>query len=147
MLFAPYITMQGLGKQAVEFYQTVFSANIERYTFLQCRDAFPTPLPLRCEALIYRAVLTIPGMDGRPVFSFIVADSPVLLFSEGPFTGNRDNLTIEVDHPDKTWIVGTYEKLMQGGKSNYMPQVKPLFPLSCSLIDNFGVCWILNQVP
>jgi uncharacterized glyoxalase superfamily protein PhnB len=76
-----------------------------------------------------------------------MGDSPVLVFDTGinGNPNNRDNISYEISSKDKEWIEKTYNKFLEEGKRNTpLQKKKDEYELSGSVIDKFGICWILN---
>ena len=139
------ITYFGNCKKAIDFYIEVFDiTDVKVTTFGDKSEVFSVDLPNKCKDLIYRAELSI--KSNGYIFSLIMSDSPALLFDTGvnDNPNNRDNVTYEIYTNDKSWVEKTYDKFMEEGKRNIPLQKKDEYELSGSVIDKFGVCWILN---
>lgn len=93
--------------------------------------------------MVYRAELNI--QSDESVFSLVMCDSPSLIFFPGQtgYSNNIDNITYEIKSDDKEWVEMVYNKLLEGGKTNIPLQKKPQYELFGSLIDRFGICWII----
>lgn len=140
------VTFFGNCRKAIDFYTQIFElTEVKIITFSDKSELFNFDLPPKCKDLIYRAELNIKSCDS--IFSIVMSDSPVLVFdsdiSNNP--NNRDNITFEISSNDREWIEKTYNKLLEEGKRNTpLQEKKGEYDLSGSLIDKFGICWILN---
>ncbi len=146
MKISSCVTYFGNCRKAIDFYTQIFDLNeVKVLTFDDKSEVFDFELPPRCKDLIYRAELNI--KSGGSIFSMVMGDSPVLVFDTGinPNPNNRDNITYEISSKDKEWIEKTYNKLLEEGKRNTpLEKKKGEYELSGSVIDKFGICWILN---
>jgi len=139
------ITFFGNCKMAIDFYSQIFDVvDYNIITYGDMPTVFGTDLPDKCKELIYRSELNIKS-DGR-IFTLILSDSPVLLFDTGmnENPNNRDNISYEIWSNDKVWIEKIYTEFLKEGKRNIPLQRKDEYELSGSVMDKFGVCWILN---
>lgn len=140
------VTFFGNCRKAIDFYTEIFQlTEVKVLTFGDRSDSFDFDLPPKCEDLIYRAELNIKSNDS--CFSMIMGDSPVLVFDTGINLNpnNRDNISYEISSKDKEWIEKTYNKFLEEGKRNTpLEKKKGEYELSGSVIDKFGICWILN---
>lgn len=139
------ITFYGNCMKAIEFYKKVFincKTEIIKYSdvadILNLGDVVNGK-----EDLIYQAklIIDIGGCDSI----FTMADSPSLLFLGHSATPNNiDNLTFVIAVDDSKYLETLYDALIDGGKSNILPRINNQGYLEGSLIDQFGVCWILR---
>lgn len=138
------ITYFGNCRKAVDFYMQVFDVtDVKVTTFGDMSEGFSFDVPDKCKDLVFRAELNIKSSDS--IFSLIMSDSPVLVFDTGNGNpNNRDNISYEIFSNDKSWIKKTYDEFMKEGKRNIPLQKKDEYELSGSVMDKFGVCWILN---
>lgn len=145
MKISSYVTFFGNCRDAVDFYKDVFElSDVKIETFEDKSNQFAFELPTKCKNLVFRAELNIKSEDSD--FSIIMADSPVLVFNADMIGNgnNKDNITFEISGKDKEWIEKTYDKLLKGGIRNTPLKNNPgSNDLSGSLIDKFGICWIL----
>ena len=74
----------------------------------------------------------------------MMGDSPSILFNEGPMGNCKDNITINVGCSTKEELLNIYNRLSEGGKNNIRPRLNNEQIFEGSLIDQFGICWILR---
>lgn len=145
MKISSCITFFGNCRKAIDFYSEIFELNeVEFSTFGEKAELFSFELTPECKDLIYRSELNIRSCNS--IFSIVMSDSPVLVFNSGisDSQNNRDNITYEISSKDRAWIERTYNNLLKEGKRNTFLEKKDDFDLTGSVIDKFGVCWILN---
>ena len=146
MKISSCVTFFGNCRKAIDFYTQIFElTEVKILTFGDKSELFDFDLTPKCKDLIYSAELNIKSCDST--FSIVMSDSPVLVFDTGinDNPNNRDNITFEISSKDREWIEQTYNILLDGGKRNTPLQVKNgEYDLSGSIIDKFGICWILN---
>ncbi|MGB7605998.1 MAG: hypothetical protein WBL93_11050 [Lutisporaceae bacterium] len=140
------VTFFGNCRKAIDFYTQIFELNeVKALTFSDKSELFNFDLSPECKDLIYRAELNIKSSDS--IFSIVMSDSPVLIFDSDIKNNpnNRDNITFEISSKDREWIEKTYNKLLEEGKRNTpLQEKKGEYDLSGSVMDKFGICWILN---
>lgn len=138
------ITMYGKCREAIEFYEESFS--IEGKTILTFGDVAEQlnfgDFVQGKENLIYQAKLFFPCKSGK--FLLVMGDSPSILFDEGPMGNCKDNITINIGCSTKEELLNIYNRLSEGGKNNIRPRLNNEQIFEGSLIDQFGICWILR---
>ena len=138
------ITMYGKCREAVEFYEKSFM--IVEKTILTFGDVAEqlnlSSFAQGKENLIYQAKLFFPCKSGR--FLLMMGDSPSVLFHEGSAGSCKDNITINIGCSTKEELLDIYKRLSEGGKNNIQPRLINGQIFEGSLIDRFGVCWILR---
>ena len=142
--FAINITFFGNCKRAIEFYETVFTnSSVEIISFGDVSELLGGD-SLICgkEDYIYSAKFTI--RLEKQEFYLLLADSPSILFSNKGSMNNNDNLTLVIVVEEESLVQDLYYRLLQGGKSNIAPKKNIAGVMEGSLIDAFGVCWILR---
>ena len=146
MKISSCVTFFGNCRKAMNFYSEIFEVTeVKIVTFGDKSEQFNIELTPECRDYIYRAELNIKTGDSN--FSFIMSDSPVLVFNLGnnDSPNNRDNLTFDISSSDKEWIEKTYGELLKEGKRNTpLQSVNHKDDLTGSVMDKFGICWILN---
>lgn len=141
------ITFYGNCMKAIEFYKKVFiNCKTEIIKYADVAEALNLGDTVKGkEDLIYQATLII-NLGGCDTI-FTMADSPSLLFlGQSTTPNNIDNLTFVIAVDDSKYLESLYNALIDGGKSNILPRINNLGYLEGSLIDRFGVCWILRTV-
>lgn len=145
MKISSCVTLHGNCRDAVEFYKEIFKlTEVNIQTFNDKVELFGNNIPNECKNLVYRAELKI--QSDESVFSIIMCDSPSLIFLPGQvgYSSNIDNITYEITSDNKEWTEMVYNKLLDGGKTNIPLQKKLQYELFGSLIDRFGICWIIS---
>lgn len=148
MKISPCINFFGNCKNAIEFYNEIFEAyEIKVVTFYEKSDLFNLNLSHKAGELIYRAEIYI--RNNESTFSFVMGDSPALLFdtrlNDNP--NNRDNITFEIEDNDINWIEKIYYKLLESGKRNTpLKKENDDSIITGSVIDKYGICWILRCI-
>jgi PhnB protein len=133
MKITPYLNFNGNCAEAVEFYEKAFGvkANVMRYS-----DAPPAEgciLPSGTANFVMHACLT--NRNDYTVFlSDVTPDMPTTF-------GNGMSISIELDNADI--VKSTFEKLKEGGTVTMELQKTFWSELFGSLVDKFGVSWLL----
>lgn len=138
------ITMYGMCGEAVEFYEKTFA--IKEKVILTFGDVaeqlnFGNFVQGK-EHLIYQAKLFLTCEKGK--FLLMMGDSPSILFNGGLLGSCKDNITINIGFSTKEELLNIYTKLSEGGKNNIQPRYTNEHIFEGSLIDQFGICWILR---
>jgi len=140
------VTFFGNCRKAIDFYTQIFElTEVKVVTFGDKSELFNFELAPKCKDLIFRAELNIKSCDS--IFSIVMSDSPVLLFDTAINNNpnNRDNIIYEISSKDRDWVEKTYNNLLEEGKRNTpLEEKKGEYDLSGSVMDKFGICWILN---
>ena len=140
------ITMYGNCREAVEFYENCFDiTEKEIVTFGEVADQLNFGSVVQGkENMIYQAKLFFSCTGGK--FMLMMGDSPSILFNDSTNGNCKDNITLNIGFSDKTALSEVYEKLSKGGKNNIQPRVTDQGITEGSLIDKFGICWILRTI-
>lgn len=138
------ITMYGKCREAVSFYGSCFP--VEGKTILTFGDVakrlnFGNYVQGK-ENLIYQAKLLFACTTGK--FLLMMGDSPSVLFNGDSPGSCKDNITINIGCSTKEELLDIYRRLSEGGKNNIKPRLTNEHIFEGSLIDQFGVCWILR---
>lgn len=140
-----YITFHGNCREAALFYKDIFQpADVTITTFKEAMPKLGIDVPAEAEELVFRSELTIK----REGTSFIITfcDSPSLLFMPlDQKSANVDNISLAISCDDKEWLRKVYEKLIDGGKTNIVLRENDEGDMEGSLIDKYGICWILSS--
>lgn len=140
------ITFYGNCMKAIEFYKKIFikcKTEIIKYADVADILEFGNHIQGK-ENLIYQAKLII-EMGGSE-FIITMSDSPSLLFlGVDTSPNNIDNLTFVIEVDESKYLEELYNAFIEGGKSNILPRINKQGYLEGSLIDQFGVCWILRS--
>lgn len=147
MKMSPRITFFGSCRDAVEYYKDVFQTDqVDIITFTEAPELANMEQTDDTKKLIYRAELTVG--EGDSSFSFIMGDSPALIFNSSQVnaSGNQDNITYEITSREPNEISALYEKLIEEGKANITLRKTDALALYASLIDKYGICWNLRCV-
>lgn len=146
MKISANITLFGNCKPAIEFYKSALDAKLISYiTFQECKDLASLDLSSDKQKYVYRAELLIGTGDNK--FSMIMGDSPSLVFDVGDSSNpnSRDNLTFHLECESSDLATKIYNSLLDGGKRNTpMEKRSDGSCMSGSLIDQYGVCWIIT---
>lgn len=139
------ITFLGNCRKAIDFYKEVFDiTDVKIETFGEKTEFKSFNLTPSCRELIFRAVLNI-NSNGEK-FSLILGDSPALLFNMdiNASQNNRDNISYEIFSDNRIWVEKAYNKFLEEGKRNTPLEKGDVYALTGSVMDKFGVCWIMN---
>lgn len=153
------ITMRGGCRDAIDFYQDVFDAELVRKTRFEEAEELASVMKEDLKDCIYRAELII--RLSKKSLSIIMGDSPSILFASSLATavsgartvlaspvvqtGSANNVQFEIQDEDEVWLGEVFAKLSVGGMLNYDLNPKPPYKLFGSVIDRFGVCWTLQK--
>jgi PhnB protein len=133
MKITPYLNFNGNCAEAIEFYEKAFGvkANVLRYSDAPPAEDFT--LTPGTENFVMHACLT-----NRNDYTVFLADVP----PDMPVSfGNGMSISIELD--DAASVKSTFDKLKEGGKVTM--ELQKTFWSECfgSLIDKFGVNWMI----
>ena len=147
MLLAPYLLFYGDCKAAFDFYCEVFHASSQIITtFEEAPTLKDLPISLETADLVYKGELHFE--NGGYISTLVLADSPTLLFNRtADSRGIRDNISLLVKLPrsGSISINEVFNQLAIGGKINIKIKEDSSGQLSGSVIDRFGVCWLLEE--
>ena len=127
-LLNPYLSFDGVTRQAMEFYQSVLGGNLDLRTF----GELGSPEASLADKIMHSVLETDKG------FTLMAADTP-----PGMELNAGNNITISLSGDDAD-LRGYFEKLAAGG-SIMMPLEKQMWGDEFGmLIDKFGVPWMVN---
>lgn len=129
-----YLTFNGNCREAVTFYEKVFSVkNTQSMTFGEAKMDSDYQLPEEAKALIMHTRLSI--LDSNVMFSDTFPGSPFII-------GNNVTLAIVLD--DEAKLRAAYEGLKEGGK--VVMELQETFWSKCygAVTDKFGIEWQFN---
>ena len=137
------ITFLGCCDEALSFYTNIFDGVIEKkVTFGEMKNMLGgEDIVSGKEQYIFNAKLSIKIGENK-IYLFL-NDSPSILFSNVKGV-NQDNLTIVLEVESKELVQEYYCKLAEGGKTNILPRENSAGEFEGSLIDRYGVCWIIK---
>ena len=118
---------------------------ISYITFQECEDFASLDMSPDKQKYVFRAELLIGEGDNK--FSMIMGDSPSLIFQSGEESNpnNRDNLTFNIECESDDSATRVYNSLLEGGNRNTPMERKGNDNcMSGSLIDKYGICWIIS---
>jgi PhnB protein len=133
MKITPYLNFNGNCAEAIAFYEKAFgvTAKVMRYSDAPPSEAYT--LPPGTEQYIMHACLT--NRDDYTVFlSDVTPDMPASF-------GNGMSISIELDTADI--VKSTFDKLKAGGTVTMELQKTFWSEYFGSLVDKFGVSWLL----
>jgi PhnB protein len=141
---SPYLLFYGDCRPALDFYSDVFRASVKEIITFQDATAF-MDLPVSKEngSLVFKGVLEF--QHEGSMSTLVMADSPALLFSG--FSGSRgirDNISLMVRFSDPDGLKIVFGQLAVGGKVNVSLKETGSGQLTGSVIDRYGVCWLLE---
>lgn len=137
------VTFFGNCRQAIDFYRKIFEdSKIEIITFGEVKNLLGGENIVGDKTdYIYSARFELCIQD--QTFYLFLCDSPSVLFSS-QISANKDNITIMMEFEDENDVIKYYDLLMENGKSNISPRKNMIGIMEGSLIDQFGVCWIIR---
>ena len=140
------ITMYGNCREAIGFYEKCFNiTDKEIVTFGEVADQLNFGSVVQGkEDMIYQAKLFFPCTEGK--FVLMMGDSPSILFNDSTNGNCKDNITLNIGFSEEVELAETYEKLAVSGKNNIKPRSAGQGITEGSLIDKFGICWILRTI-
>ena len=129
-MFIPYFDFDGNGKEALEFYQLAFNAEVVRK--LLYKDM---PVDLRFKIEDYQLDWLLNG-------ELKINGHSILMSDTDNYTAGR-NVKINIsDSPEK---LQNYWSILSENATNVYPLEKTFFsPLHGSLTDKFGVTWLFT---
>lgn len=145
MKIAINVTFFGNCKASIEFYKRVLGAELVSYkAFKDVDELSGLDLSEGKGDFVYRAEIQIGNENQK--YSMIMGDSPSIIFDAGQLKSpnNRDNLTLHIQCDDEDKAMNIYEGLMEDGKRNTPMERNADNILSGSLIDAYGICWIVT---
>lgn len=137
------ITFLGCCDEALSFYKNIFNGVVEKkVTFGEMKNMLGGEgIVAGKEHYIFNARLSIKMGENKSYL--YLNDSPSILFSNVK-GGNQDNLTIVLEVKSKELVQEYFGKLVEGGKTNIEPRENDAKEFEGSLIDKYGVCWIIK---
>ncbi len=125
----PYINFPGNARQAMEFYQGIFSATLALHTY----GEFGGQDSSHADKIMHGALETAGG------FTLMGADIP-------PGTDHKpgNNMTVSLSGDDTDELRGYWEKLSDGGTVS-VPLEKQMWGDEFGMcVDQFGIPWMVN---
>ncbi|GHV82688.1 VOC family protein [Spirochaetia bacterium] len=133
MKITPYLNFNGNCAEVIEFYERAFDvkANVMRYSDAPPAEGYKPPPGT--ENFVMHACLT--NRDDYTVFlSDVTPDIPATF-------GSGMSISVELDNADS--VKSTFDKLKEGGTVTMEPQKTFWSEFFGSLVDKFGVSWMI----
>ena len=128
----PYINFADQGKEAIEFYKSVFGGNAEVQLVKQSPNA--ANMPKEWGDRIFHLAFT--AGDIHFYGSDVISDQA------GKVVGNVHSLAINCDSEEQ--LRDIFAKLSDGGKVVWEPKDSEWGSLYGQCTDKFGITWMLN---
>ncbi|HWT55747.1 MAG TPA: VOC family protein [Candidatus Microsaccharimonas sp.] len=127
----PYISFDGNARQAMEFYQTVFSGELTLSTF---GEAGMTDHGVQPDGIMHASLITPNG---------------ITLMASDAATGMREyvagtNMSMSLSGDNEAELTDYYNKLADGGKVEQPLTKAPWGDTFGMCIDKFGIFWMVN---
>lgn len=127
--FIPYLMMNGNAKEAIDFYEKVFNAEVLGIlTFGQMPPNPEFPLPEEAKDLISHATIRVG--DSELMFSDTFPGQPHQI-------GNQVTICVTLNNPDQSHQI--FESLQAGGQVSMPLQKTDFSPAYGVVTDKFGV--------
>jgi PhnB protein len=124
----PYLSFNGDGRAALEFYQSVFGGDLTVNTFGDFGGD-----PAIAEKVMHGQLETPAG------YTLMASDlAPGMPFNPG------NTITISLSGDDQDELSGYFEKLADGGQVTMALEKQMWGDVYGQLIDRFGVAWMVN---
>ncbi len=130
-MFTPYLTFPGNCRQALNFYQTCFNAELQLQTVAE--SPLADKMPAQMGSLILHATLQL--KDQTIMASDMVPEG-------GLIVGN--NVSIVYNCESEKEIQSLYEILSKNGVRNHAIETTFWGALFGDLTDKYGIHWFLN---
>ncbi|MGH3413741.1 MAG: VOC family protein [Marmoricola sp.] len=125
----PYLHFDGNGREAMEFYRSVFGGELTASTF----GDFGHPDPKAADLVMHSALEVSSG------FSLMGADTP----PEMEFQPGRA-VTISLSGDDDAELRGYWDRLSDGGKVEVPLEKQTWGDVFGQCVDRYGVAWLVN---
>lgn len=127
----PYISFDGNARQAMEFYQTVFSGELTLSTF---GEAGMTDHGVQPDGIMHAS---------------LIAPNGITLMASDAATGMREyvagtNMSMSLSGDNEAELTDYYNKLADGGKVEQPLTKAPWGDTFGMCIDKFGIFWMVN---
>lgn len=129
----PYLSFKDNARQAMEFYKTVFDAELVVSTFAEFHASED---PAEGNKIMH-AMLTAPNG-----IIFMASDTPNSMEYK---PGNTMSMSLSGDN--ETELRGYWDKLAEGGVITMPIDKAPWGDIFGMLIDKFGITWMVNISP
>lgn len=134
-----YINFNGNGREALDFYQSVFGGRLESDTFGEFNQQSNNSMPM-------------PEQDNDKIMhAQLFGEHIELMISDVPSTWppatTESNIVLSLSGDEDAVLRGYWDKLADGGKIVQPLESAPWGDVFGSVTDKFGVTWMVNISP